>query len=195
MSARRRIIAVAGDAAIAPGSTRYLLAEEVGRRLVDAGFRVLTGGLGGVMEAASSGARTAKGYHDGDVIALLPGRDPTEANAFADVVLPTGLDHARNVIVAMSDALIAIGGGAGTLTEIAHAWMEKRLIIALRTDGWSGRLADQRIDHRIRYPGIPDDRVYGADNAEQAVDAIVRLLPSYADRHHGVVRRSNRESG
>ena len=61
-----------------------------------------------------------------------------------------GLDHARNTLVANADAVIAVGGGAGTLSEIAFAWMFKRLIVAVRGLGWADRVADQRIDARVR---------------------------------------------
>lgn len=190
MSALRTMVAVIGDASALPGSPPYLLAEELGERLIDADFRVLTGGLGGVMEAASRGAHRSSKYREGDVIGLLPGRDPNDANEFVDVVIPTGLDHARNSIVALADLVIAVGGGAGTLSEMAHAWMEKRLIVALRCEGWSGELADRRIDSRVRYPDIADDRVYGASTPEEAMALLMRLAPLYQRRHRGCVRRA-----
>ena len=83
------------------------------------------------------------------------------------------------------DAVVAIGGGAGTLSEIAFAWIYKRLIVALEVPGWSSELANRRIDQRIRYPDIADDRVYGANSAEEAVAIIVKHLPAYAARHRG----------
>ena len=185
----RRRVAVIGDGGVVEGDPKYLLAQEIGRRLVDAGFVVVTGGLGGVMEAASRGAREAAGWTPGTVVALLPGFDPADANPFADTVLPTGLDHVRNALVAQSDAVIAVGGGAGTLAEMAFAWMYFRLIVALRVDGWSGRLADQRVDARVRYPDIPDDQVYGVNNAGEALEVVVRLVDRYDRRHRGIARR------
>src|SRR6266542_5771739 len=98
--ARRALVAVAGDGTAQPGSAPWSAAEEVGAALVEAGYRVLTGGLGGVMEAASRGARQARAYRDGDTVAVVPGHLASAANAACDVVLPTGLDHARNVLVA-----------------------------------------------------------------------------------------------
>jgi predicted Rossmann-fold nucleotide-binding protein len=70
------------------------------------------------------------------------------------------LDQARNLIVAISDAIVAIGGGGGTLSEIAYAWSLKRLIIAFDLPGWSGLLADKIIDKRIRYPEITEDIIF-----------------------------------
>jgi len=187
---RRPLIAVIGDASIKADSDKYRLAESIGKALVDAEFRVLTGGLGGVMEAACLGARSSSRYQPGDTVAVMPGHDPGEANAFVDISIATGLDHVRNSVVSHADAVIAVGGGAGTLSEICFAWMYKRLIIGMRVDGWSGRIANQRIDDRIRYPNEPDDCVFGADTAADAIRLLGERLPRYCDHHRGVRRRS-----
>ncbi len=186
---RRKIIAVIGDSRTEPGSDKNRLAEDVGRELVDAGYRVLTGGLGGVMEAACRGARSSPKYASGDTIGVLPGHDPSEANAFTDIVIASGLDHLRNSVVAHADAVVAIGGGAGTMSEICLAWIYKRFVIGLRVDGWSGRMADQRVDERVRYPNEPDDRVFGADSAPEVVRLLAERLARYSGNHHGVRRR------
>jgi uncharacterized protein (TIGR00725 family) len=185
---RRKLVAVIGDASLPPGSLKDAIAEETGRLLVDAGFRVLTGGLGGVMEAACRGARASVRYQSGDTVAVLPGHDPGDANPFADIVIPSGLDHVRNSIVAHADAVIAIGGGAGTMSEICLAWIYKRLIVAIRVDGWSGRIADQRVDERVRYPNEPDDRVFGAASAADAVSIVADRVGRF-DARHGTIRR------
>lgn len=90
----------------------------------------------------------------------------------------------------VTDAVVAIGGGAGTLSEICFAWMYKRLIVGMRVKGWSGKLADQRVDERIRYPEVPDDRVFGADQPNQVVELIRTNLARFVSQHHGVVRRT-----
>jgi len=185
----RPLIAVAGDASIASDSAKYDLAERIGCALVDSRYRVITGGLGGVMEAACRGARRSVKYTPGDTVGIVPGHDPNDANEYVDIRIASGLDHGRNSIVAHADALVAIGGGAGTLTEICFAWMFKRLVIALRVDGWSGRLADQRVDARIRYPTIPDDKVFGADDADSVVEILEARIHSYSENHKGVRRR------
>ncbi len=133
--ARRSCIAVAGDGTVLEGTPHWSAAAALGGALVDAGFRVVTGGMGGVMEAACLGARRARAYREGDTVALLPGHDGGTANPYADVVLPTGLAHARNALVAHAAALVAIGGGAGTLSEVALAWVQRRLVIAFRLPG------------------------------------------------------------
>lgn len=184
------IIAVIGDSRVEAGDARDRFAEHVGRLIIDRGWRVQTGGLGGVMEAASRGGRASARWVSGSVIGILPGWDPDAANPYVDVALPTGMDHGRNALVGQADAVIAVGGGAGTLSEIALAWMLFRLIVARRGEGWAGRLADQRVDERVRYPDIAEDRVYGVDTAEEAVETVVRWLPAYGRRHGGVRRRT-----
>lgn len=187
---RSPIVAVIGDSTVPAGDGRIAFAEDVGRLIVDHGWRLQTGGLGGVMEAACRGARGSDQWSPGAIIAILPGWDPVDANPYVDIAVPTGLDHGRNLLVAQSDAVVAIGGGAGTLSEIALSWMMFRLIVARRGDGWAGKLADQRVDGRIRYPDLPDDRVYGVDDAEEAIATLERLLPLYRRRHHGVSGRT-----
>jgi uncharacterized protein (TIGR00725 family) len=114
----------AGDAT----ERQVALAHEVGRRLAEAGVALVTGGLGGVMDAASRGAATAGGV----VVAVLPGSDPSEATRHATVVVATGVGEARNLAVAASgEAAIAIGHGYGTLSEIALARKLGRRVVVL----------------------------------------------------------------
>jgi uncharacterized protein (TIGR00725 family) len=176
---RRAIVSVVGDAGVEPGSAAYDVAREIGRRLVDAGFRVMTGGVGGVMEAASRGAHESEAYREGDTIGLLPQADPHTANAWVDIPIATGLDFARNAIVGNADAVIAVGGGAGTLSEIAFGWMRRRLVIALELPGWSGDLGEKRLDQRVRLAEVPDDRIFAAATPEAAVAIVISRLPSY----------------
>jgi len=106
------------------------LAEEVGRRLGRAGALVVCGGLGGVMEAACRGAK-AEG---GTTLGLLPGIDRRDANPWIDVAVPTGLGEARNtLVVRAADALIAIGGEFGTLSEIGLALKTGKPVVGLGT--------------------------------------------------------------
>jgi uncharacterized protein (TIGR00725 family) len=117
----RPIVAVVGNNDASPEV--LAVAEALGCGLVERGFRLATGGLGGVMEAASRGAHSAAGYREGDVIGVLPSGDRTTANRWVDIAIATNLGYARNVLlVTMAEAVVAIGGGAGTLTEIAMAW-------------------------------------------------------------------------
>ncbi len=94
------------------------IANEVGREIAARGAVLICGGLGGVMAEAAKGAKENGGL----TIGILPGEDPGSANPFIDITLPTGLGFARNVLVAYSgDAVIAISGGLGTLSEISYA--------------------------------------------------------------------------
>ena len=121
-----RLIAVAGPPRA--GTAELAQAEEVGARLVDAGFAVVTGGLDGVMEAASRGAKSRRGT----TIGVLPGTDGAAANGWVDLALPTGLGELRDEVVArMGLALIAIGRGHGTLMQIGCALGSGRPVIAL----------------------------------------------------------------
>ena len=106
------------------------LAEQVGRELAKRGATVVCGGLGGVMEAACRGAKSA----GGTTIGVLPGNDPGDANRWVDFPICTGMGYARNVIVVKSGrVVIAVGGAYGTLSEIGHALGDGIPVIGLRT--------------------------------------------------------------
>ena len=186
----RYIIAVVGDVHLGP--RKRGLATALGRGLVDHNYRILSGGHGDLAMALSAGARKSPKYRDGDLIAILPGFDPSVASRYSDISIATGIDHARNLVVANSDAVVALGGGAGTLSEMAFAWALKRLILAYRVDGWSGKLAGSRIDSRTRYPGIPDDQVYPVDGTDDVILYLSQLLPKYDKRHTGIRVREER---
>jgi len=113
---------------IGSGVEHEARAEEVGRLLAERGCKVVTGGRGEVMAAASRGAKAAGGV----TIGILPGTSRSEANEWVDHVVATGLGHMRNFAVAASaDAVIAIGGSWGTLTEIAFAKRLGRPVVIL----------------------------------------------------------------
>lgn len=185
----RPLIALVGDTHLAQGGRKRRLSVNLGRRLIDEGYRIVTGGIGDLPRAVAQGARSSPKYRDGDLIAILPGFDPRAAKGCADIVIATGLDHARNMIVANCDAVVAIGGGAGTLSEIALAWSLKRLVISVRAKGWSGRLAGLRIDERTRQAGLKQDRVYPARSSDDVVRILREKLSMYRRRHRGIRAR------
>lgn len=116
MTAVRPIVAVVGGSDCT--SAEAALAEDLGRRLAQRGAVVVCGGLTGVMEAVAKGARAAGGL----TIGILPGNNARDANAYIDVPLATGMGEMRNaLIVRVAGAIVAIGGGSGTLSEIALA--------------------------------------------------------------------------
>ncbi len=185
----KKLISVIGDSRIEKDGKKYQLAYELGRALIDNGYRVASGGMAGVMQAVFDGARSSKFYVDGDTIAILPMFDRSNDDHSADIVIATGLDLYRNVIVANSDAVVAIGGGAGTMCEMCNAWPLKRLILAYRgVDGWSSRVADTRLDERIRYKDIEEDRVFGVSDADEAMAILEKYINLYTDTHTGIVR-------
>ncbi len=125
-------------------------AEEVGQLLARGGAVVITGGLGGVMRAASRGAQGG----GGTTIGILPGADPADANEFVSIPIATGLGVVRNlVVVTAADAVVAVGGRHGTLSEIGLALRMGRHVVALSS--WrvesEQRLGGPRI-HRARDP-------------------------------------------
>jgi uncharacterized protein (TIGR00725 family) len=128
VSHRRRQVSVIGASRADDELTGR--AEEVGRRLAEAGLVVVCGGLTGVMEGVSRGAAGA----GGEVIGILPGPEPAEANEHVTHVVASGVGFGRNLsVVASGDAVIAIGGEWGTLSEIAFARNLGRAVVALET--------------------------------------------------------------
>ena len=126
---RRRIAGVVGGAIVAPAL--YAVAENVGRILARRGFVVVCGGLSGVMEAASKGAASEGGV----VIGILPGADPSSANPHVTHAIVTNMGHARNAVIAhTAEFLVAVGGEAGTLSEIAFALKLGKAVYSL--DSW-----------------------------------------------------------
>jgi uncharacterized protein (TIGR00725 family) len=120
-------------AVVGPGdasASELQAAEEVGAGLAAAGAVVVTGGLGGVMEAACRGARS----RHGTTLGILPGEDREAANGWVQVAVATGLGELRNgLVVRAADALVAIGGGHGTLSEVALALRIGRPVVGLGT--------------------------------------------------------------
>jgi len=154
----RKIVSVIGGGSCAPEDAA--VARELGRRLAEGGYVVLTGGLGGVMEAASRGAAEA----GGEVIGVLPGVVREEANPYVGIALTTGIGEARNVIVATSGhAVVAVGGGLGTLSEIAFALKHGRPVLGLGT--WT------LPEHRI-----PREGVVAVESVDEAIERLDDLL-------------------
>ncbi|HXF81160.1 MAG TPA: TIGR00725 family protein [bacterium] len=152
----RAVIGVIGESALSDPA-HGALAEEVGRRIAEAGCALICGGLGGVMEAAARGARAAGGL----TIGVLPGESRAEANPYIAVAVATGIGQMRNLIIVLTaDALIAIGGGYGTLAEIGLALRHGRPVVGLRT--WAA--------HRAGAPAP----ILVAETAEEAVRAALQ---------------------
>jgi uncharacterized protein (TIGR00725 family) len=128
LTARRRLVAVCGESD--PQTSFAELAFELGRGIAERGAVLICGGSTGVMEHAARGARTGGGL----TVGLLPGDEPDEANPYIDIAIATSLGHARNAVLARTaDGVVALGGGLGTLSEIALALRNGRPIIGIQT--------------------------------------------------------------
>lgn len=155
-------MAVIGASGTEESSEAWTLAEEVGRGLAEVGVTVVCGGGGGVMEAASRAAAEV----GGDVIGIVPGDSVEDANVYCSHVVATGIGHARNLaVVSSGEAVIAIGGEWGTLSEIGFARVIGREVVALRS--WE-------LNGRERMRGGPG--VVPAETAAEAVAAALRAL-------------------
>ena len=159
------VLPAAGESAARPrdlAASPALLAaaEEVGAAVAEAGCGLVCGGLGGVMEAACRGARSRGGL----TLGLLPGLDREEANGWVVAAVPTGLGEARNaLVVRAADAVVAVGGGWGTLSEIALALKTGVPVVGLAT--W---------EPAIR--GAPVEGIVRADDPREAVDVALAQI-------------------
>jgi uncharacterized protein (TIGR00725 family) len=157
MSQRKIAIAVIG--AREPSPEEAGLAEETGREIARQNAVLVCGGLGGVMEAACRGAAGEGGI----TVGILPGDDPGTANPYVQIPIATGIGTARNVAVVRSaNAVIAVGGSYGTLSEIAYALAGNIPVIGLKT--WS-----------LSRNGKRDDSIIYVQNAEEAVKKALEL--------------------
>ncbi|HTC85077.1 MAG TPA: TIGR00725 family protein [Candidatus Acidoferrum sp.] len=152
--------------------TTLRAAYEVGRLIAAAGAVLVSGGTTGVMEAASRGAHEAGGL----TVGIIPGTERGSANQYVDISLPTGLGTARNLIHARgADAIVMIGGGAGTLNELTIAYQARRSVVVLEgTGGWADRIRGVLVDGRY-----VDERrvteVFFAQKPAEAVDKAMEL--------------------
>ena len=147
-------------------------AEEVGRLIAARDGVVITGGLGGVMEAASKGAQQAGGL----VVGLLPGTERSTANRYVDIPIATGIGTIRNhLTVRAGDAVIMIGGGNGTLNELTIAYGMKPTVIVETSGGWA-----QRVRGALYEGKFLDERrlreIHFAQTAEEAVEMAYTLI-------------------
>jgi uncharacterized protein (TIGR00725 family) len=189
--ARPYVIAVIGtsdnESGDAPSPEALKAAEAVGANIAGAGAILISGGLSGVMEAASRGAKRANGL----VIGMLPGFKKDDANKYVDVAITTGMGWMRNtLVVRAADAVIMISGGIGTLNELTVAYQDKPTVILEHTGGWSDRIRE------IAYDGKHLDEsgsatLHFAATPEEAVDTALALAadptvtPKGAEREFG----------
>jgi len=154
------------------GSTPELekVAYETGLEIAKSGSVLITGGLGGVMRAACHGAKDA----DGLTVGIIPQNDPSFANEYCDIVIPSGIGLARDFLNALSaDGVIIIGGGSGTLSETCAAYMHKKPIVAIKnTGGIADMFTDKYLDHKQNV------KIVGVDSPKEAVKYILKKITS-----------------
>ena len=158
----RKVVAVCGSDGDDETLSDYALetAENVGRLIARNNGVLVCGGRGGIMKAACKGCKEENGI----TIGILPD-SKNEANEFVDIVIPVPFSQARNIVVVLAgDICIAIGGKAGTLSEMCFAWIYEKPIIALSNiEGWSSKFASQKIDNRR------EDVIHEAKSPEEVI--------------------------
>lgn len=128
----------------------YDFGVELGRAVASPNRIIICGGRGGFMEAVCRGVKASPLTFPGQTIGILPEATDENANRWIDVAIPTGIGLARNAIIVNSaDIVVAAGGGAGTLSELAFAWqMDKKVLCITSFGGWTARLASEKLDAR-----------------------------------------------
>lgn len=162
--------------------------REVGRIIAEMNASLVCGGLGGVMLESCRGFKSIKS--EGITVGILPSYDESTANQFIDIVIPTGLDVGRNqLVVASATAVIVIGGGAGTLSEIALAsQINKPIILIKNTGGWADKLTDDYLDSRKNAP------IYHVDDIQQLHKLLANIVQNPQSLSGTINSGHNRES-
>ena len=144
------------------------IAYQTGAEVAKSNSILITGGLGGVMKAASKGAKDSGGI----TVGIIPQNDKSEANEFCDIIIPTGIGLMRDFLNVLSaDGVIAIGGGSGTLSEICAAYMYSKPIVVLKNSGGTAtKFTDQYLDHRKNV------KIIGVETPKDAVELIFEKI-------------------
>lgn len=147
----------------------YKLAEEIGKILAEKGVILTTGGKGGIMKFACKGAKSVGGI----TVGIVKGKQRNTSNPSVDVEIVSGMEGCgeETMLILSCDGIIALGGGAGTLQELAIAYRNKKPVVILDTDyGWSSKLADSFLDERRNVKFIV------AKTPKQTVDILLKLI-------------------
>ena len=139
----------------------YDFGVQLGRQIATKDRTFVCGGLGGFMEAVCKGVKLSPDTFNGQTVGILPDDTPENANQFIDTAVATGQGIARNIIIVRTaDIIIAAGGGAGTLSEIAFAWqLEKKVLCLTSFEGWAKELAGKNLDDRQNDLLIPVNNI------------------------------------
>ena len=150
-------IGIIGPNKSACSNELYDFGIELGKQIASPERVIICGGLSGFMEAVCNGAKQSRKTFNGQTIGILPDSVSDNANPYIDISIPTGIGVARNIIIVNSaDIIIAAGGGAGTLSELAFAWQQKKTVLCItQFDGWAKKLAGENLDSRANGLLIP----------------------------------------
>jgi uncharacterized protein (TIGR00725 family) len=142
------------------------IAYEIGKYIARNQWVLITGGRGGVMEAACRGAAEENGI----TVSIVPSDNFNEANPYSTIVIPTGIGFARNYTNALSaDVIVAVGGGSGTLCEMSYGWQYQKPMIACSfVEGYSREFAGRKMDYRNQQPVLK----------AESLEDVLRLLDS-----------------
>ncbi|MFQ6010859.1 MAG: TIGR00725 family protein, partial [Nitrososphaerales archaeon] len=146
----------------------YENAYSVGKEVAKSQAVLITGGLGGVMEAASKGAAEEGGL----VVGIIPQDDPKAANPYCDIVIPSGMGIMRDFLTAFScDAMIIVGGGAGSMIEACASYLKGKPILSIKgTGGTADELAGKYLDQR------KTTKILGVNSPSEAVSTAIKLI-------------------
>lgn len=147
----------------------YKGAEKIGELVAKSGAVLVTGGKGGVMEVACRGAKRQGGI----TVGVVKGKTRRTANQFVDVEVVSGMEGCgeETMLILMCDGVIALGGGAGTLQELAIAYRNEKPVVVLKNlPGWSNRLADSYLDERKK------TKIIAAESPEEALKILINKI-------------------
>lgn len=144
------------------------VAYETGVEIAKSDSILITGGLGGVMRAACHGAHDSGGL----TVGIIPQDDPSNANEYCDIVIPTGMGLTRDFLTALAaDGVIIIGGGSGTLSEMCAGYMHSKPMVAIKNmGGTTANYVNGYVDHRKNV------KIIGVDTPKEAVEVILKQI-------------------
>lgn len=152
-----------------PKEKAYKVAYEIGKLIAIEKAILICGGKGGIMKEACRGAK----QNNGITVGVISGNTRNQANKFIDVEVVSGITNSgeESIIVSMSDGLIAIGGGSGTLQELALAYRNEKPVVAIKNiTGWADKVANTYLDERELIKIDP------AETAKEAIDILLKRL-------------------
>lgn len=172
MNHRKPVIGVIGPNKQNCTPAVYDFGLQLGKQLIDLDTTIVCGGKQGIMEAVCKGAMQSGNYQYGCTVGILPEEDASQSNPYCDILIPSNIGIARNlIIVNTANILVAVAGGSGTLSEIAFAWQRNKPILChTGFGGWSANLAGKQLDERHK------GKLREANNMKSIKQQLLELL-------------------